>query len=342
MLPIDIEQNLRARQRLIELLRTGQALALTGAGVSVWAGYRTWDKVIRVLGDAVREYNRGEVDPDVVIQDNPDPLHCAQRLGTYLGPRFPEFIRTEFGPNGVSPHDVLYRIVSFPFKHIVTLNFDTSAEQAHAATGQACGTIRCSTRRELASFLRGMEGQGYERQVVHLHGIYYDPPEVIALTEQGYRSLYGDQFFLKMLWLLMVSKRLVFLGFGFKDSDFSHALRTAARDIHENDPCHFAIVGIRPDQNANAIRNTYNDNYLTEPVFYEVLGDRENSNHQGFVELINGISDELGGPVRILPEAMPPQPPQPHGPEPEDLRRAEHLGDVLLERVDPGGDDVQG
>ena len=63
-MPIDNEASLRSRERLITLLGTGRAFALTAAGVSVWAGYRTWKQVLKSLADQVEELRPGEVNVD--------------------------------------------------------------------------------------------------------------------------------------------------------------------------------------------------------------------------------------------------------------------------------------
>jgi hypothetical protein len=201
---------------LVELLRTNRAIAVTGAGVSAWAGYPPWSGVIRDLGEAVREQARGAIDPEIVIRKNTNPLHCAQMLGTYLGPKFADFIRSEFGPNGTTPRDVLFNIVSLPFRHFLTFNFETSGERTHDALQRPCGCISVTSRRDMVVFMREMDRQDYGRQFVHLHGMFTDPPELIALTEQGFSQLYHkDPFFQNLLWLLLTSKRLVFLGLGF-------------------------------------------------------------------------------------------------------------------------------
>jgi hypothetical protein len=340
---INNERNLRARATLIAALRTGQAFAFTGAGVSVWAGYRTWNRVIERLADRVSERRPGEVNVEEVVRNHRDDLLlCAQRLGTYLGEvEFRDFVLSEFGPDGSSPNDVLYRLAGMPFKHFATLNFDLSVEQAHGDLGRPCGSVSTADRRSVARFMREMDGEDCPRQVVHLHGIYTDTPELIALTEQGYRRLYRDsQWFINFLWLLTVSKRLVFMGFGFGDSDLLNSLREATRDILENGLSHFAIVGIKPDEADGPMRTYLNERYLIEPVFYEITPDGEHFDHSGFVELINGLSDELGVAARAPERVEPVGPGIVAEPAAEDLRRAEELGEELLGRIDPGGGDV--
>ena len=340
-MPIDNERNRRALDQLLQVLRTGQSFAVTGAGVSAWAGYGTWAEIIRRLAGEVAERRRGEVDPEAIIHNHQDLLICAQHLGRELAPSdFGDFIQREFGPNGLAPHEVLFRIAGMPFRHFITLNFDRSVEETHGTVGLPCGTISGCNRRSIASFLREMDCTDYFRQVVHVHGTFLDPPDAIALTEHGYTLLYRDnQLFRQFLWLLAASKRLVFLGFGFEDSDFLNSLRDAARDVRDNGLCHFAIVPIQADADDAPIRYQLNERYLIEPIFYELLGDGRNP-YDGFVGLINGISGALGIPERHQEEA--PRAPIREGPPaaPEDVHRAAELGNALLDRIDPGGDDV--
>ncbi len=348
-LPIDPARNLDARERLIAALRTNRTLGITGAGVSAYAGYSTWSGLLHRLAEEVERYSRGAVpDADGIINANPDPLHCARELGRHLGPaRFQRFIVEEFQPRTTAPHDVLYRIANFPFAHFLTLNLDTSNERVHAAVGLTCTSITTAADGHFLEFLRNLNADGYGRRSLHLHGLYSDPIERIVLTNAGYARLYRTSFFKQALWSLVTSRQLVFLGYGFNDGAFNGVLRDAAWDLGEDqDPYHFAVLGIWPAEDDAPVRNTYNDTYLIDPVFYELRGERNAPDYGGFVELITGIANEIGAPgmperpvMRPGPAAVPPGS-EPPGPDDEDVRRARELGDAILDRVDPGGGHV--
>jgi len=339
-LPINAERNDRARNRLVEALHRGNSLALVGAGVSIWAGYGSWGQVIQHLAAAVHAV-RPELDTQQIIDNNPNPLHCAKYLGAYLGPRFAEFIQTEFGPNGKKPDQLLFRLCSLPFKHFLSLNFDYSLEQIHGALNRTYHTVTTRNLPDLIKFMCSHDGIDSARCVLHLHGTFADPPEYIALTNDGYARLYPDgTLFRKFVWWLTTSKCLVFLGFGFTDSDFLHAIRQAAWDLKdEQDPMHFAIRGIQPQENDEAIRNDLNDSYKIDPVFYELAKDPQNR-HAGFATLIEGIATELELPLVVPPPVSVDEVPPAAAPELDDLRRAERLAEELVQKLDPGGDDV--
>jgi hypothetical protein len=311
-----------------------------GAGVSIWAGYGSWGQVIQHLAVTVHAV-RPELDTQQIIDNNPNPLHCAKHLGAYLGPGFAEFIQTEFGPNGKKPGQLLFRLCSLPFKHFLTLNFDYSLEEIHGALNRAYHTVTTRNLPDLIKFMRSHDGIDPARCVLHLHGTFADPPEHIALTNDGYARLYPDgTLFRKFVWWLTTSKCLVFLGFGFTDSDFLNAIRQAAWDLRdETDPPHFAIRGIRPNENDEAIRNDLNDSYKIDPVFYE-LAEGPQNRHAGFATLIEGIATELELPLVVPPAVAVDDVPPAAPPRLDDLRRAERLAEELVQKLDPGGDDV--
>jgi SIR2-like domain len=346
-LPIDAAKNLEARQRLMAALRTQRTLGVTGAGVSAYAGYGTWWGVLHRLAEEVERHSRGAVpDADVVINANPDPLHCARELGRLLGDaRFQRFIQTEFQPRTTTPHDVLYRIANLPFAHFLTFNFDTSNERVHEAIGRPCASITTANDGQLLEFLRNFDGAQYARTSVHIHGLYSDPIDRIVLTNAGYARLYrSNNFFRQALWSLAISRQLVFLGYSFNDAAFNKVMTDVAWDLGEDqEPNHFAVLPIWPAEDDAPVRNTYNDTYLIEPVFYELRGDRNAPDYGAFVELMTGIANELGAggaPGRlVIPEEVRPAVDE-AGPGQDDLRRARELGDAILDRFDPGGEHV--
>jgi hypothetical protein len=226
----------------------------------------------------------------------------------------------------------------------LTFNFDTSNERVHEQVGRRCLSVTTANDAQLLEFLRKYDAVGYGRRCVHLHGLYSDPIDRIVLTDVGYARLYHDtNFFKQVLWSLAASRQLVFLGYGFNDDPFTHVLRGVAWDLREDqDPYHFAVLGIWPTEDDTPTRNTYNDRYRIEPVFFELRGDRDSPDYSGFVELITGIGNEVGagGPPErhVIPEQIGPFADVP--PVQDDLRRARELGDAILDRVDPGGSDV--
>lgn len=338
----DPARNARALDRMIEALATRRTFAVTGAGLSWWAGYHTWPDLIRRLAVAVREQRGLEVDVDRIVATNRNPLHCAQKLGWEMGQRaaFETFIRNEFAPATPRDSRVLAAFARIPFRHVLTLNFEESHERTYAALGTRVRSISSADAHDLREFLRALDDPGLDQHVVHVHGKVSDARGSITLTEEDYAELYREnRLFRKLLWLFSASRTLVFCGFGFNDSDFLGCFRETARDMRGCGNCHYAIVGLGPDDDDQERRNHFNDSFLIEPVFYEVGTNGDGHDHDGFASLLHEIVDRVGLPAGI---DVPPAPPLPQPLIHEDLEVIERLGRQFVDRVDPGGADVPG
>ncbi len=161
---------------------------MTGAGLSAWAGYPLWRGALQRLADLVTAVTRDTRRGADLIAQNIDLLFCAQRLGQVLGEaEFSAFIAREFGPNGRVPPNVLLHFALLPLRHIVTLNFDLSCEEAHTAANVAFRSLSSSSNEALAGFFREMDYEACPKTIFHLHGQFNDPLATIALTEQGYQ-----------------------------------------------------------------------------------------------------------------------------------------------------------
>jgi len=335
----DPGRNSRAQQALIAALQTGRTMAVTGAGLSWWAGYPTWRELIAHLADAVRDRRGAEVNVDLIVENNQNPLHCLQKLGAELVQRsaFEEFIRTEFRP--VPPRDpsVLGAFLNLPFHHIATLNFEESLERAHSALGRPFGSTSSANAYEIVDFLRKMNEPSHPRQIFHLHGKVSDPQGRIILTEDDYSGLYHrNPLFTRMLWLLAASRTLVFFGFGFTDPDFVRSLEDARRDIGVYGNCHYAVIPLGQNDNDVERRNHFHNSFLIEPIFYEAANNGDGHDHDGFVTLLRNISETLSVPERAVatPAILA------VAPEAGDLQIIERLAERFVQRVDPGDVDV--
>lgn len=305
----DRQANLAARARLIAELRTGRLLSLTGAGLSAWAGYPTWQGFLCRVTEIVRTKEGSET---VIRQTEriTDPLVRARRLSSFLGAEFGQIFQEEFGPRNTLPDEVLYRFVALPFRHHTTLNFDPSITLALAAIYRAHNVLSSVRREDLIDFLRDSTVADYPQQVLHLHGRHDDPVDQIVLTEPGYTEHYANSPLRKnFLWNLFATHRLLFAGFGYTDEDFLHSLRECCRHTRiEPDLRHFAIVPLGQADDDIGRRAELADGLDTDAVFYEVHEDAQGlDRHREFKELIIGIAAELNiqTPQQVVPARQP-------------------------------------
>jgi len=333
------EANSAAKARLIAALQQGRLIGMTGAGLSAWAGYPVWNRALRRLADLVAEITGERQHGDEVIAQNMDMLFCAQKLGQIIGPdEFSRFLVREFGPNAKVSPNVLLHFALLRLRHIVTLNFDPSCEEAHAAAGVPYRSLSSANNEVLVEFFREMDIQGCEKTIFHLHGRFNDPLDKIALTEVGYQRLYSEgALFPHHFRNLVVAKSLLFCGFGFADYDVVEMLYRMARQVRaqlNNRPVlfHFAIIGLRNETDQHnddrARRQHMSDRYLTDAIFYNVRdGDDP---HAEFAELMRELSEACGHAA--LPQ-LPGAAPAAEIVALEDIQRMESLSAGFLRRV---------
>jgi hypothetical protein len=303
------ELNEQAILRLVQSLRSRRMFSMTGAGLSAWAGYPVWAQLLARLEARVVEVRDREVNVDVIRNRyGHSPLVLAHKLGHELGNEFLPFLRAQFGPAGagvLSP--VLLQFASLPFQQHLTLNYDDSLERAHPNGLVACGSVTAANREELIEFLELSDDPGYGKKVLHCHGLHSDPLDGLILTETGYAAVYQDNPVLKSLyWSLLSTRRILYAGFGFTDKDFLNTVKAWQRDtrVRERHLRHFAIYGLRDDENDEAERARLSGEYRIDPIFYEVLTGHD---HSGFVDIVSRLTQELGTftpPRPALPGAL--------------------------------------
>jgi hypothetical protein len=273
-LSINPALNNRARLKLLSLLREERAIALTGAGLSVWAGYPSWPALLERLVIYITEHGDGTVAEkeraEEIKNSHVNPVVAAGKLGGMLSHYdFANFINEELGPKSTRSHEMVSAVAGLPFRHFLTLNLDPTLHDALLLRNdQPFGTFTWYQTASVVKFLKSLTAatKQYERQLVHVHGRYSDPLDCIALTGEGYEAVYGKTLFESFLLTLAITQRIVFLGFGFKDKTFMEPFRKVAQQIESHDLCHFAIVAQEEGADDSRTRNQYRDDWCVEPV----------------------------------------------------------------------------
>ena len=202
-----------------------------------------------------------------------------------------------------------------------------------------------STRR-VSEFLASLNrDSGVPRRIAHLHG-RYDRPKSIILTDGDYRDKYHSRFnaaqresirevFLnravgpqaisveglidqlesgvppwslhrKVLWSILATRRVVFIGFGLNDPYLGQMLALVTDDLWRwKEDHHFAIMAL-PDSGTAATKSDaerFQSKYSVGIVFYE---NREAQRHQGLNTLIEEIAIACGVPAEPTLDVQPP------------------------------------
>lgn len=128
------------------------------------------------------------------------------------------------------------------------------------------------------------------QRITHLHGMYRNPDSIV-LTSDDYSKSYGlhdekassHQRFAntwtlhrKLLWAILATRRVIFVGFSMEDPYFNKMLETVSADLWGwNKSIHFAVMRISrknsdtPQEKADRLK----DKYGVDTVFYEAADD---------------------------------------------------------------------
>ena len=142
------------------------------------------------------------------------------------------------------------------------------------------------------------------RRIAHLHGTF-NPADSIILSIEGYKDAYGldptgeedeqkneSKLRFRLLWAVLATRRVVFVGFSMDDPYLNKILETVSEDLWTwNKSTHFAIMSISSenaeDSNSKEKSERLNNKYGVGTVFYE---DSDNS-HQGLEQIIDDIHE---------------------------------------------------
>ncbi len=297
------------KRELIDLVASGEAVLMVGAGSGARVGYVTWDGLLEELenlanscGEGLDQTRKG----DALAYTEDIKLHISQEMNG-LG-RYYALLQNLFSPKDPPFTDFHTKLVALPFRGILTTNYDTVLEAAlgnleqHTAYDNSLVIDENSAGR-VHEFLMAMNNdKRMTRRIAHLHG-KFDIPGSIILSIEDYHKVYGLRLptnqgqrstewtlHRKLLWSVLATRRVVFVGFSMEDPYFDNMLETVSTDLWRWDKSiHFAIMGISPEgvesskSNAERLKHEYG----VGTVFYE---DPDNS-HQGLDRIVDEIHE---------------------------------------------------
>ena len=183
-------------------------------------------------------------------------------------------------------------LVSLPFRGIFTTNYDTVLEAAlgdlerESATDNSLVIDENSAGR-VHEFLMAMNNDiRMTRRIAHLHGTF-NPATSIILSIEDYEHAYGlsrtdernqptneSKLRFRLLWAILATRRVVFVGFSMDDPYLNKILETVSKNLWTwNKSTHFAIMSISSEdaEDSKDKSERLNNEYGVGTVFYEVF-----------------------------------------------------------------------
>ena len=306
--PEERDENTERKRELIELIASEEAILIVGAGSSVRLGYPDWHSLIKKLEVLANECG-ADFKPNEGIreEDSLRFLKYVEDIKSHIGHktnclgRYHDWLYELFQPKPRAYDEFHGLLVELPVRGILTTNYDTVLEEAlleKKRDSERKGkkglfidetplVIGTDPPRLIHEFLlRRSNDPQIPLRIAHLHGMYRNP-ESIILSFNDYIQSYGldieqpNQYkknkgrwtlHRKVLWSVLATRRVIFVGFSMNDPYFNLMLKTVSSDLWGwNKSIHFSIMSISPDRadHSKGKAKKLKSEYGVDTVFYE-------------------------------------------------------------------------
>ena len=288
---------------LREVLRQPDAVLFVGAGVSCWSGLPTWPELIAELADHLAAVGRSPTLVRRELERN-DLLQAASFGFDVLTPQERSSFVREACRHGVAAPSALHaRLADVGPRCFITTNYDTLLEQAlrRSRPDTPLRVVNNTQLVETASII-----QSRSRDFVFKPHGDVDAADSVILTREQYRALHGEKrHVLEALKTLLVSRPVVFVGFGLRDPDFLLIKDTLATIYQGAAQDHHAIV---PDAEPDELAY-WRNHYGIHLVSYATQAGTEDPavRHGALLTLLSALAGDVteapAAPKRPAPDA---------------------------------------
>lgn len=275
------EKNLKIPNELVNEISEGRCVLFAGGGLSINAGFPSWDKLISLMLEYC-ENNYINLDDSKESDINQMKINkeydfIAEYLRNILGEhRFLIFMKNIFDIENIETIPELCNIIKkIPFSQIFTTNYDKLLERVFpnvkVATVLNLKDINEMTRRN-------------EFYIFKIHGTI-DNIDTIVLGKSDYGELiYNNPIFLDTLNLLFRTKTFLFVGYSLSDPYLLTLLEKLKKSLKLG-PTHYLLVNEREflDLKKDFYKKYYNiiaipynpanNHILLEHIFNKLLED---------------------------------------------------------------------
>ncbi|WP_296282808.1 SIR2 family protein [Pseudoxanthomonas sp.] len=276
--------------RIKRILKQPDAVIFVGSGISVWSGLPSWKRLLEDLADYLHSSG---LDATLVLQEVEagDYLQAASYgFDVLTKTQIAEFIRKACRFGEAKPHEVHRLISTLGPKCFITTNYDDLIEQSVRTWLPSEIFPAPITNNTILEAAEASQASS-TNYIFKPHGDLGDTDSLILSREQ-YRSLLpqGDKHAaLDALKTILVSRPIVYFGFGLKDPDFLY-LRDILSNIYRGSVRdHYAVL---PDVTHGQIEY-WKKNYGIHLVGYETSKLPDNSvSHKSLIDLLNRLHEE--------------------------------------------------
>lgn len=276
---------------ILSALKQDDCIIFIGSGISMWSELPSWNEMINELANYIEANGQ---DATLIRKEafNGDLLQAASYgFGKLTNMQIGMFMKQACRYGKAEPQLIHEKIIKLGCKCYITTNYDKLIENS-ISKYLSQEPFMVVTNRQLSEMGNIMQARA-TNFIYKPHGDVEDV-ESIILTREQYRKLLpnGERHMaLETLKSLMVSRPVVYIGFGLRDPDFLY-IRNILSNIYQGNNIreHYAIMAdIEKDE-----VDFWRENYGIHLIGYETgkLPNRLKS-HQKLLNLISTITERL-------------------------------------------------
>ena len=273
-------------ENLKKILKQEDTVLFIGSGISLWSGLPSWSGLIQELINFIKESG---LDANLTEQElkRGDLLQAASYgFDKLTKPQFAQFIRKVSRIETAQPQDIHNRIIALGPTCFITTNYDKLLEMSFQKwkTGTYFRTVVNTQLTETAEIV----GSRANNFLFKLHGDA-ESSDSIILTREQYRALNpGGELHhaLETTKTLMLSRPIVYIGFGLRDPDFLYLKDLLINTYKGGARDHYAIMADVGDQEKDYWRR----NFGIHLIDYQTISNPDgNRDHSPILELLDKL-----------------------------------------------------
>lgn len=259
------ERNLAHFIQLVDLMEENEVVPFVGAGISVSAGFPSWENHLREQGRTAN-IDSNHIEELLEIGAYETVLEEIEEIrGSEV---FIQEIQDVFSRKGAIIPDVVWRISELFYDTLITTNYDNLLEKAYD-TGEE----------DTLQVINGMsileKPDPNKTTIMKLHGDIREPARCI-LSKNQYDEAYGEELDVsrpipKSLSYYYKNSSLLFLGCSLKEDRTVDVFKAIKSKMGEEAqiPQHFSIEAAPEDPEELATRNAYLAQLRITPIWFK-------------------------------------------------------------------------
>jgi len=290
-------------ENLKKILKQEDTVLFIGSGVSLWSGLPSWTGLIQELINFIKENG---LDSTLTEQElkRGDLLQAASYgFDKLTKPQFAQFIRSASRLGIAQPQDIHNKIIALGPTCYITTNYDKLLELSFQKW-KPDTYFRTVVNKQLTETAE-IVGARANKFLFKLHGDAENSDSII-LTREQYRALnFGGELYhaLDTTKTLMLSRPIVYIGFGLRDPDFLYLKDLLINTYKGGARDHYALMADVGDQEKDYWRRNFGIHLIDYQTIPKLDGTRD---HSPILELLNDLAsskiDKQPSTLTLTPE----------------------------------------